>query len=148
LFNRDNLEKHQINSFDDLFFLFLPDFVIETPLHILLLLKKYETFNRLITMVQKHFEKFLQSEYINKIIDMFIYMSQSEHPLSLTTIYDRYANGDLIFSKIDPYDSDEDDPEKNELKDNCELFRIYLYQISHKILDSERFLIGCNFLTE
>lgn len=34
---------------------------------------------------------------------MFIYVSHSEHPLSLTTIYDRFANrGDLIFSKIDP----------------------------------------------
>jgi hypothetical protein len=76
-------------------------------------------------MVQKHFEKFLQSEYINKIIDMFIYMSHSEHPLSITTIYDRYANGDRILTKMDPYDTDdEDDPEKNELKDNCELFKI------------------------
>ena len=46
---------------------------------------------------------------------MFIYMSNSEHPLSVTTIYDRYANGHLIFPKIDPYDSDEDNPEKNEL---------------------------------
>ena len=45
----------------------------------------------------------------------------------------------LTNTGIHQNDSDEDDPEKNEFKDNCELFKIYSYQISHKILDSERF---------
>lgn len=100
-------------------------------------------------MISKHFEKFLQSDYIDKIVDMFIYISENVNPFPPTIVNETYADCESYFlhsslGLSDPYD--EEDEETIETKDKCELLKYYLDKISHRILNSERFFKECTFL--
>jgi hypothetical protein len=95
----------------DLFLLFLPNFLMQSPFHHLIIAENYNLFNQTAKMAQKYFNDFPNSnDFINKITDMFIYILEN------VTSYPRSALKN-IYCELPFYESDES-PDSSEESDN------------------------------
>ena len=93
------------NKFETLFFLFLPNFNLETPFHFLLSNEKIHIFDSIAQQIDTNlFEEFLKNhEYIKKIESMFIYILENVNSFYFGAIEDFYCS--FIYS----YDFDLDE---------------------------------------
>jgi succinate dehydrogenase flavin-adding protein (antitoxin of CptAB toxin-antitoxin module) len=111
------------NDFDTIFLLFLPQFLMETPFHLLLLKEKYDTFNTIVNQIDnKLFEAFFNHEenlYVKKITNMFIYILENVQSFYLGAIDEYYCE---LFIDCDDEDESEIDPKTFENKKKIEIF--------------------------
>ena len=125
---------------DDIFLLFLPNFLLNTALHHLVGLHKYDLFNRVTETVKKFFEEFLNTEdYINRIIEMFIYILENVSAYPRSALEEIYC--DLPFYESDESsDFDENDtPSYKILKSNVLTIQTFLTTIRSKVEGTKRF---------
>ena len=78
LFNKENLEKYEVNEPSDLLLLFLPNFSFSSPFRFLLSCNYFDVLNRLVEKIEENdlFSKFLNNDMlIDKLIKMFYILS-------------------------------------------------------------------------
>jgi predicted transcriptional regulator len=135
------LEKKLIEKKDDVLLLFLPNFVLRTPFHYLILNEKFELFNRIAeTLDGELFNECLEnSETIDKIIEMFIYILEN------VTSYPRSALENIYYNlPVYEYDSSSDDSETGDIAPNrfiknVQKIESFLKSVSQKVEQDKRY---------
>lgn len=159
LYDKENLENYQITFLDDLFLLFLPNFILQTPFHFILSNKYFEILNKITPAVEKYFDDFFNDRvYVEKIIDFFIIIQQDYSIYPITAVEKQYCRLPIDLDYFDfndddddhfAYEDDEDDENlhwKQNNRINRSKIKNFLFQIKEKIINSERFLSQPNFL--
>ena len=107
------------SDFKDIFLLFLPNFLMNTPIHFLLFNNDFEIFNNIVKMLESQNEFFSEDTFLEKILNMFIFILenvQTFHIIALKRNYS-YLTFDPEFSSSDD-DDDDDDSETEKLDQN------------------------------
>jgi hypothetical protein len=133
------LENNEINNidFETLFLLFLPQFFMETPFHLLLLKENYDLFNSIANQIDDNlFEAFFNFEenlYVKKITNIFIFILENVQSFYLDAIDDFYCE---LFIDCDNEEESEIGPKTFE---NINKLETYLKQIKEFILKDTNF---------
>ena len=115
------------NKFETIFFLFLPQFQMETPFHYLLSKEKYHIFDSIAEQIDtKLFDEFLNHEnnYLEKVKLMFIFILENVNSFYLDAIKNFYCS--FVYSY------DESDLDKSTLE-NVEKIEGYLQRINRHL---------------
>ena len=138
-----DLIKKETFSNEDMFHLFQPEFLMETPLHSLLLKYDYASFNCIADKINETlFDEFFDYEnnfYINKIKLVFIFILENVHAYYLAAIEQFYS------TLHNDCDTDEDDDESDEYNDetkqklirNIQKMQDYLKKIANYICSDQ-----------
>jgi len=142
---------NKIENASDLFLLFLPNLSMRTPFHILLSENKYTIFNDLVERIELEvFNQFISDKnYINKIMDLFIYILEEHVTYPLDAIKNNYCslpvdmdfldfNDPVEFYEYD-YESDEDKLSKK-VRDNRTKLNAFLNEIINEVLKNDSFV--------
>lgn len=129
--NLRELENYNIQTPDDLFLLFLPDFSMSTSLHFLIITESFQTFNRIVNQIDKNlFDEFLK-KYPKKIKNLFIFILEYINTYPIKAIKNIYCNL--------PLDEEDLMDENDELFKNVLIVRKFLNRINEKIISKEIF---------
>jgi hypothetical protein len=128
LFDVEILNNFQVNQ-QNVWLLFLPNFLMETPFHYLLDNSELPIFYKISNDISDDmFEQFLNSEYLEKIKNMFIFILENKYCYPLYSI--KYNYSTLYFENED-YDEDDDNGDEN-----IEKINNYLDKINEKLCES------------
>ena len=140
LFSIDNLIKTEEIKNEDLFLFFLPDFVMNTPIHFMLENDYYESFNSIV----KKLELLIKTDdFIEKITKMFIYILENVKTYPITALKRNYCYLSYDGNVLSSYDKDDDndDEKSKEIKkasltrENINKIEGFFEKIANKIKD-------------
>ena len=148
-FSTNVLEKAS-NEVDYVFLLFLPNFLLRTPFHYLILNENFELFNQIAQKLEKNgnlFDEFLESSVtVDKIIEMFIYILESVTSYPKSALKNIYCNLPVYVSDSDnsesDFDSSSDNSEKKVSKiflENVQMIEGLLNKVRQKVKLNERY---------
>ena len=127
LFDVEILNNFQVNQ-QNVWLLFLPNFLMETPFHYLLDNSELPIFYKISNDISDDmFEQFLNSEYLEKIKNMFIFILENKYCYPLDSIKNNYSS---LY-----YENDDDDDDETEDK-NIQKINNYLNKINEKLCES------------
>jgi len=132
IFDIQILNNFQVNQ-ENVWLLFLPNFKMETPFHYLLDNNELFIFHQISNGISDGmFEQFLSnSEYFEKIKNMFIFILENKYCYPLDSIKNNYSS--LYFKNDDDDDDDDyDDTEDEKIKK----INKYLDKINEKLCES------------
>jgi hypothetical protein len=115
LFSRQKLENFKFQNTKSYFLLFLPDFVMNTPIHYLLDNDYYETFNNIFNEINSLLESFLSDEnFLQKLFKMFTFIYENETPYHKTALKRQYCYLTYDCAILSSYDDNHDDDDDND----------------------------------
>ncbi len=114
---------------DELLLVFLPNYLLETPLHYLLINGEFNLFNKLVGQINEEnkrdlFEK--SKGYLNKINEMFCFILEN------IWSYDQKAM-EMSYFKLE-YDEDDEDLDKT-TKNNMKIVQVILNELKEAIFN-------------
>ena len=142
------MKTKEVSGIHDVFLLFLPNFLLDTPLHNLIIHAQYGLFSRLAESVKIYFEEFLNNDgYINKITDMLVFILENVNSYSRSDLDESYCElpfcvADLgISDDLDEEDFNKSLSEPNKiLIANIQMIQIYLSEVRKKVEEKKRFI--------